>query len=110
MEDNKGLSYFFLGLGIGVAVGMMFAPTAGAETRTLLRVRASEGADSIRRRGSQLREGATGLVDRGREFVNRQRDNVASSVQAGKQAYSDTMTGNVGTTGAIDVTTPSEGI
>ena len=33
MDDSKGLAYFFLGVGIGVAVGMIFAPQSGAETR-----------------------------------------------------------------------------
>ena len=28
MEDNNKLSYFFLGLGLGVAVGVLFAPKA----------------------------------------------------------------------------------
>ena len=33
MDDDKRISYFFLGLGIGAAVGILFAPKAGDETR-----------------------------------------------------------------------------
>jgi len=39
MDDSKGLSYFLLGLGVGVAVGIVFAPQSGEETRGLLRSR-----------------------------------------------------------------------
>ena len=33
MDEDKKLSYFCLGLGIGVAVGILFAPKSGEETR-----------------------------------------------------------------------------
>ena len=43
MEDDSKLSYFFLGLGLGVAAGILFAPKSGAETRDFLRSKAEEG-------------------------------------------------------------------
>lgn len=112
MDDSKGLSYFFLGLGVGVAVGMIFAPQAGAETRTRIRGRASEGGDYLRRRGSDLREGASGLVERGKTVVSKQRERLNASVEAGKQAYSDTVGkgGEAQPSGASDVGTPAEGL
>jgi gas vesicle protein len=93
VEDTKGLSYFFLGLGIGVAVGMIFAPQSGSETRTLIRSRAGEGGDYIRRRGEQLREGASGLIDRGKDAVARGREQFGAAVQAGRQTYRDALGG-----------------
>jgi gas vesicle protein len=105
MEDNKGLSYFFLGLGIGVAVGMIFAPHAGAETRTLIRSRAQEGGDYLRRRSGELREGASGLVERGKQAVNKQKDRLSASLEAGKQAYRENIA-----EGGQELSTPSEGI
>jgi gas vesicle protein len=110
MDDNKGLPYFFLGLGIGVAVGMIFAPQAGAETRNLIRNRASEGGDYVRRRGSELREGAGELLERGKTAVNRQRDQLRGAVEAGKQAYRDTVGGGAPSQPATDMASPSEGI
>ena len=115
MDDNKSLSYFFLGLGVGVAVGMIFAPQAGAQTRTLIRTRASEGGEAIRRRGSQLREGASGLVDRGREVVRSQREQLNAAVEAGRSAYREAVgAGEGGETGPgthkSDLATSSEGI
>ena len=115
MDDNKSLSYFFLGLGVGVAVGMIFAPQAGAQTRTLIRSLATEGGDYIRRRGSDLREGASGLLDRGKEVVSRQREQLNAAVEAGRSAYREAVgTGQPdatapGTRGS-DLATPAEGI
>ena len=32
-DQNNGLGYFIVGMGIGVAVGMLMAPRSGEETR-----------------------------------------------------------------------------
>src|SRR6185437_2458894 len=50
MEDDNKLSFFFLGLGLGVAVGVLFAPKSGSETREFLRSKADEGTDFVKRR------------------------------------------------------------
>ena len=91
MEDNRGLSYFFLGLGIGVAVGVMFAPQSGEETRGVLRSKAQEGGDYLRRRGEEFRDQASDVLDRGRTAVQKQREQLGAAVEAGKQAYRETM-------------------
>lgn len=112
MDDNKGLSYFFLGLGIGVAAGMIFAPKAGAETRSLIRDRALEGGDYVKRRGSELREGAGDLVERGKAAVSRQREQLNSALDAGRQAYRDVVGGGTASESgpASDISPASEGI
>jgi gas vesicle protein len=93
MDDDKRLSYFFLGLGIGVAAGILFAPKAGEETRRLLRDKAGEGRDYIRRRGNELTDDAGELADsvmeRSRETLRRQRDSFSAALDAGREAYRD---------------------
>lgn len=96
MEDNNNLSYFFLGLGLGVAVGLLFAPKSGPETRDLLLTKADEGREYLRRRTEDLRDSAGDLVDKGRSVLAKQKDQMSSAVEAGKQAYRDA----VGTPGA----------
>jgi gas vesicle protein len=91
MEDDSKLSYFFLGLGLGVAVGVLFAPKSGTETRGLIRDKANEGADYVKRRGEELRETATETIDRTKEKLRRQKDNLSAAVDAGKQAYRDAV-------------------
>ena len=87
MEDDSKLSYFFLGLGLGVAVGVLFAPKSGAETREFLRSKAEEGADYVKRRGGEVRDSASEAVERGKQHLQRHKDNLAAAVEAGRAAY-----------------------
>lgn len=91
MEDNNKISYFFLGLGLGVAAGLLFAPQSGEETRVMLKNKADEGRDLLKRRSEELREQATDAVQRGKETVSRHRENLTSAMDAGKQAYRDAL-------------------
>ena len=91
MDDDNKLSYFCLGLGLGVAVGILFAPKSGAETRQLLRSKAEEGADYVKRRSGEFRDSASDALDRGKQAVNRHRDNLSAAVEAGKQAYREAV-------------------
>ncbi len=93
MEDNSKVSYFFLGLGIGVAAGILFAPKSGTETRELIKSKADESRDYLRRRSESLRESAAEVVDRTREAVTRQRDQLNAAVEAGRKAYRETVSG-----------------
>ena len=91
MEDDNKFSYFFLGLGLGVAVGLLFAPKSGPETRDLLRSKADEGKEYLKRRSGEVRDQASDVIDRGRSTVLRQRDNLTAAMDAGKQAYRDAV-------------------
>jgi len=91
MEDNNKISYFFLGLGLGVAAGMLFAPQSGEETRVLLKSKADEGRDLLKQRADALCDQATDAVQRGKETVSRHRENLTSAMDAGKQAYRDAL-------------------
>jgi gas vesicle protein len=85
--DRDGFANFFLGLGVGLGLGLLFAPKSGQETRQMLRDKADEGADYLKKQASELRENADQLVDKGRDALNRQRDSVNEAIAAGRQAY-----------------------
>src|ERR1700755_45918 len=102
MEQRNGIGYFLLGLGIGVAAGILWAPRAGEETRQIiadkagegadyLKARAQEGTDYVRQRTEDLKQSATDLYDKGRSTVARQKDTLNAAVEAGKQAYRDAV-------------------
>lgn len=110
MEEKGGFGYFLLGLGIGVAAGILWAPRAGEETRQLLADKAGEGADYVRQRAGEgkeylrqqtgnLKDQASDLIDKGRTTVARQKENLNAAVEAGKQAYRDAV-GDVRTAAA----------
>ena len=89
--DKNGLSSFLLGLGVGVGLGMLFAPKSGQETRELIKNKAEEGTDFIKQRGTELKDSASGWVDKGKETVGRQKETLTDAVEAGKQAYRDAV-------------------
>ena len=70
------LMAFVLGAVSGAAVALLWAPSAGDETRRLLNERAREG-----------RERATDAARQGREFVSRQRENLQTAIERGRDAY-----------------------
>ena len=92
MSDNNGNSFlwFLAGLGVGAAVGVLYAPRSGSETREALRSRADEGRDYVRSQTRQAREQAADWVDRGREVMNQQKEQFRSAFEAGRQAYRET--------------------
>ena len=85
--DRDGLANFFLGLGIGVGLGMLFAPKSGDETRELILNKADQGKEYLKKQTANIQDTANTLVDKGRDVIGRQRDNISDAVQAGKQAY-----------------------
>jgi gas vesicle protein len=92
-EEGSKLSYFAFGLGLGLAVGVLFAPKSGEETREFIRGKADEGKEYLLRRGEELRDKAEDAVERGRTVVSEQRDHLSAAVEAGKQAYRDAVSG-----------------
>ncbi|MFN7936648.1 MAG: YtxH domain-containing protein [Bryobacteraceae bacterium] len=96
MDEDKKLSYFCLGLGIGVAVGILFAPKSGEETRDIIRSKAGEGKDYLRRRSEEMRDRAEDLVERGKTAVQRQKEQLHAAVDAGRQAYRESVSTNAG--------------
>ncbi len=74
MSDRDGNSFlwFVAGLGIGASLGILYAPSSGAETRQTLRSKAEEGRDLVRERTTRARQQANDWVDRGRDVLNQQ--------------------------------------
>lgn len=89
--DKSGFSSFLLGLGVGIGIGMLFAPKSGEETRRLIKDKAGEGTDYVKQRGTELRTSAEDLVAKGKEALGRQKETIADAMEAGKQAYRDTV-------------------
>jgi gas vesicle protein len=72
---------FVLGAITGAAVALLLAPASGEETRRILGEKAKEG-----------REKATDAARQGREFINRQRDTIATAIDRGRDAYNQART------------------
>ncbi len=91
-SSGSGFGWFLAGLDIGAAIGMLYAPKSGQETREDLRRRAEDGRDYVVNRAKEAREQASKLVDKGKEVVEQQKDQFRSAYEAGRQAYKDATT------------------
>jgi|SRR5580698_9715782 gas vesicle protein len=101
MSDRDGNSFlwFLAGLGIGAAVGILYAPKAGDELRQQLRDVAEEGRENVKQRARQAREQAGNWADKGRDYLSQQKDQIRSAYEAGRQAYREATSADVeGTT------------
>lgn len=94
IEEQNGLGWgnIVLGAVIGVVVGgalaLLFAPKAGSELRADL----GDAVDDLKDKAEQviddLQASASDLVTRSRTLLDQTRDNISRSVEAGKEAYS----------------------
>ncbi len=92
-SSSNGILWFLAGLGIGAAVGVLYAPKAGRETREDLARYAQEGSDYVKERAKQYRDQAGTWVDKGKEVVSQQKDQLRNAFEAGKQAYREASAG-----------------
>jgi gas vesicle protein len=122
IQDNgggSGFGWFLVGLGIGAAIGVLYAPQAGTDTRETLAESARERAEYLKHKsreaaahvntyvdagkeqfGDYVERGknavATGrsqvedYVERGRKVVAKHASKVSAAVDAGKSAYTAT--------------------
>jgi gas vesicle protein len=90
--DNNGASkvaFFLAGLGIGAILALLFAPKSGKETREFLTQKAEEGKDYVAARGRELRRQAEETVDKAKDLVAKQKEQLSAALDAGKQAYQE---------------------
>jgi gas vesicle protein len=81
--------YFVLGAFIGAATALLLAPRSGEETRKLITSKARDGADFVANRSRTVADKTTTYIDRGKEVLQQQRDQLAAAIEAGKQAYAE---------------------
>jgi gas vesicle protein len=101
MSDNNGgdkFLYFVCGAGIGAAFALLFAPKSGRETRELLARTASdsrefvstkvtEGRQIVEDRSRKLGDDFNSFIDKSKEAVQRQKEQLTAAFEAGKAAY-----------------------
>ncbi len=87
--SGSGILWFLAGLGVGAAVGVLYAPKAGRETRESILNAAEESREVVQERARKYKEQAQQWADHGKDVISQQKDNIRSAFEAGRQAYRD---------------------
>jgi gas vesicle protein len=99
-SNGEKVLYFLVGSFVGAAIGMLLAPQSGEQTRQLIGTRYREGSDMVRQKAREGKEIISGTskevahlvtqgIDRGKETIQKQKDQLTAAVEAGKQAYEE---------------------
>ena len=81
--DTDRLGGFLIGLGVGTVIGILLAPATGRQVRERIKEKAGEGTEYLKQRGSELKESAAELLEKGKATAGRVTDNATHIVAAG---------------------------
>jgi gas vesicle protein len=102
MSENSGsgdkLLFFVAGAGIGAALALLFAPKSGRETREMIARTATdsrdfiankvtEGRQIVDERRRRMTDDFGSFLDKSKEAVQRQKEQLTAAFEAGKAAY-----------------------
>jgi len=82
----SSIPLFLAGMGAGLALGVLFAPSSGEETRMYLADSARQGLDKAKAKGEEFSRRAQDAVNRGKEAVTRGKEAVSETVESAKQS------------------------
>jgi gas vesicle protein len=100
-ENSSGTDkflFFLAGAGIGAVIGLLFAPKSGRETREMIARSANDGRDFLANKVNEgrqmvddkrrkLSDDFTSFLDKSKEAVSRQKEQLSAAFEAGKAAY-----------------------
>jgi gas vesicle protein len=100
-ENSSGsdkILFFLAGAGIGAVVALLMAPKSGRETREMiartandsrdfLSNKVTEGRQMVDEKRRKLGDDFTSFLDKSKEAVQRQKEQLTAAFEAGKAAY-----------------------
>src|SRR5215510_5465477 len=92
--------FFVAGAGLGAVLALLFAPKSGRETREMIARtgkdsrefitnKVAEGRQLVEERSRKIGDDFTSFMDRSKEAVQRQKEQLTAAFEAGKAAYRD---------------------
>ncbi|MGH9433383.1 MAG: YtxH domain-containing protein [Terriglobia bacterium] len=88
-NGGSKFAFFLAGVGIGAIVALLLAPGSGDETRQMLGQKANAGRDYVTNKSKEFRQQAEGMVDKAKDLVAQQKEQLSAALEAGKQAYQE---------------------
>jgi gas vesicle protein len=90
---KKEIGFMALGLGLGAAVALLYAPRSGKVTRRYVRAKATSGARYMRDQAEDLRGTAVNRYSQAKRTLADTKESLATAIDAGVQAYRDAQVG-----------------
>jgi gas vesicle protein len=81
--------YLVIGAFIGAGTALLLAPRSGVETRKMIVSKARESADLVASHTKAVAGKTSNYMERGKELLQQQRDQLTAALEAGKQAYKE---------------------
>jgi gas vesicle protein len=78
---------FIIGGLVGAAVGILYAPGAGKETRKKLKDMADDLTDTVEDIGGDVKHKAQQILSESKEKLRAEKDRIEDAIEAGKSAY-----------------------
>jgi gas vesicle protein len=85
--NNNNIGGFLLGLSLGGAIALLFAPREGKKTRAQLAQAAADKVSYMKDCGETVRDTTRELYERGKDEVARQKEGVTEAIRQGAEAY-----------------------
>jgi gas vesicle protein len=90
-ERGSVVGPFLLGLALGAALGLLFAPMSGAEMRSTLKARGRRLGELARHKMDELEEAVSGSYERAREKVEAGLDRARRGAKEGREMAQDVV-------------------
>ena len=87
MQTNKSLLMLGLGAGIGAAAAILLAPKTGPQMRKLIRCKADESSEYVKRRTGEMFDTASDVIEKSKRTVQQYQDTFGAALEAGRSAY-----------------------
>ena len=88
MSDNKDtFLVFLLGGIVGAAIGILYAPKSGKETRKNIKRLSEDIVDNVNDFSEDIAKAGKKIYEQGREKVLSNKDKISEAFDAGKKAF-----------------------
>ena len=85
--ERTGIGKFLIGLGMGAAAAMLFAPSSGRKARAQISKAAADGVDYCADQFKDACDAHAGVVERNKDRITKQKEGVSEAIKRGSEAY-----------------------